>query len=334
MATNRAAVPPDSILGHRHGRPTFNAARTSGTLLGVAGLGAAALIGFRRQTSTETALHDERTKALHERYSTAAEQLVHDSSAIRMAGVYALASLADDWASSGSRRERQVCIDLLCAYLRANKHQNQTTETDVRTAILDSIRRRILGLRYSNGWRKANQWHTSGLNLRKVELHTADLSTSVLAYTDLTDADLTDAHLSGSTFTLILPDRDIFGERLEESMRPRDIAAPPETFRRVSHRATLLGTNFTGADLTDTDLREATPKEVLFTQANLRGADLTLARFDTCDFTGADLSHAKLKGADLTNTTGLEQATTTGIIHDETTSWPTGFTLPSRDENT
>ena len=51
--------------------------------------------------------------ALAERYQDAASQLGHDKAAVRLAGVYAMSRLADDWPD-----ERQTCIDVLCAYLR------------------------------------------------------------------------------------------------------------------------------------------------------------------------------------------------------------------------
>lgn len=58
-------------------------------------------------------LAEQRTRTLNERFATAAEQLGSDKPAIRLAGVYAMAGLADDWEES-----RQTCIDVLCAYLR------------------------------------------------------------------------------------------------------------------------------------------------------------------------------------------------------------------------
>ena len=59
-------------------------------------------------------LNEQRTRTLNERFSTAAEQLGSDKpSAVRLAGVYAMAGLADDWAEN-----RQTCVDVLCAYLR------------------------------------------------------------------------------------------------------------------------------------------------------------------------------------------------------------------------
>src|SRR5664279_3101479 len=53
--------------------------------------------------------------AYRTRYGGAAAQLGHGNAAIRIAGVYAMAQLADDW---GELAARQQCIDVLCAYLR------------------------------------------------------------------------------------------------------------------------------------------------------------------------------------------------------------------------
>jgi len=58
-------------------------------------------------------LAEQRTRTLNERFATAAEQLGSDKPAVRLAGVYAMAGLADDWVES-----RQTCVDVLCAYLR------------------------------------------------------------------------------------------------------------------------------------------------------------------------------------------------------------------------
>jgi uncharacterized protein YjbI with pentapeptide repeats len=61
---------------------------------------------------------DEEVRDLRARFSTAAEQLAHTSPAVRIAGVYAMSALADDWAKLGRSNEVQVCVDVLCGYLR------------------------------------------------------------------------------------------------------------------------------------------------------------------------------------------------------------------------
>jgi hypothetical protein len=58
-------------------------------------------------------LNEQRARTLNERFAAAAEQLGSDKPAVRLAGVYAMAGLADDW-----EENRQVCVDVLCAYLR------------------------------------------------------------------------------------------------------------------------------------------------------------------------------------------------------------------------
>jgi len=133
-------------FGDVDGDEMFDAARTAVTVIGVIGIGGAALIAYRRQRTTETAqqtaaqsltvaanaqttaaealtlsqsqFKHTTERALRERYTEAAEQLGSKSFAIRFAGVYAFASLADDWLTIGKPAECQVCVDVLCAYLR------------------------------------------------------------------------------------------------------------------------------------------------------------------------------------------------------------------------
>jgi hypothetical protein len=80
-----------------------------------AGIGAvvALVVATRRQRVTEVESHRADQRLFTERFSTAAEQLGHDKPAVRLAGVYAMARLADDW-----NEQCQTCIDVLCAYLR------------------------------------------------------------------------------------------------------------------------------------------------------------------------------------------------------------------------
>jgi hypothetical protein len=76
--------------------------------------------------------------AFAKRYGDAATQLGHDKAAVRLAGVYAMARLADDW-----EEQRQQCVDVLCAYLQMSSHHEtepgKESEQQVRSAILRSI---------------------------------------------------------------------------------------------------------------------------------------------------------------------------------------------------
>ena len=69
-------------------------------------------VGVNRETAAGVAVRAE-ADARAKRYQDAAAQLGHEKAAVRLAGVYAMARLADDWPEQG-----QTCIDVLCAYLR------------------------------------------------------------------------------------------------------------------------------------------------------------------------------------------------------------------------
>lgn len=59
-------------------------------------------------------LGEQHVRTLNDRFATAADKLGIDKpAAVRLAGVYAMAKLADDWEDN-----RQTCIDVLCGYLR------------------------------------------------------------------------------------------------------------------------------------------------------------------------------------------------------------------------
>jgi uncharacterized protein YjbI with pentapeptide repeats len=88
----------------------------------IAGIGGvfALVIAYRRQglneaaeVRVERAEAREESKVYNERFKSASEQMSSDHAANRLAGVYAMAGLADDWDQG-----RQTCISVLCAYLR------------------------------------------------------------------------------------------------------------------------------------------------------------------------------------------------------------------------
>jgi hypothetical protein len=66
-----------------------------------------------QREALDKTLTEQRTRTLNEWFATAAGQLGSDIPAICVAGVYAMAGLADDW-----KEDRQTCVDVLCAYLR------------------------------------------------------------------------------------------------------------------------------------------------------------------------------------------------------------------------
>jgi uncharacterized protein YjbI with pentapeptide repeats len=85
------------------------------SLISLGGTILVAIIGFRTTRSvTGSTLAEQRARTLNERFATAADKLGSDKPpAVRLAGVYAMAGLADDWPEN-----RQICVEVLCAYLR------------------------------------------------------------------------------------------------------------------------------------------------------------------------------------------------------------------------
>ncbi|WP_399554260.1 pentapeptide repeat-containing protein (plasmid) [Streptomyces anulatus] len=115
--------------------------KTTVTALTLVGAVLAGLYAYRKQLLDEGASHRADATQLAERYTKAAEQLGHDQAAVRLAGVYAMARLADDW-----QEQRQVCINVLCAYLRMPYETDTGAEgyvkgeREVRLTIIRTIR--------------------------------------------------------------------------------------------------------------------------------------------------------------------------------------------------
>ena len=125
-------------------------------LAAVAGVGGVVylVVAYRRQKVLEeenerarVTAERERTRLFNERFGTAAAHLGHDQAAVRIAGVYGLAGLADD---APSHALRQSCLSVLCAYLRLPHEVEPGSagwrdgEREVRHAILGTIRAHLL----------------------------------------------------------------------------------------------------------------------------------------------------------------------------------------------
>jgi hypothetical protein len=134
-------------------------------------LAAQEAVGVSRETASGVAERAE-ADALTTRYQEAAAQLGHESPAVRLAGAYALAKLADDWPD-----QRQVCIDVICAYLRApwpsqigHPEVGDRSEEMVRASILELISNHLRGQSDAPSWRDA-RFDFSGATFRDFRLH-------------------------------------------------------------------------------------------------------------------------------------------------------------------
>lgn len=164
MSLLPAHLVDESAYVTRRGEPdlaavqnAYNAVRqpigvASAALLAALAAGAGVLINRRtvaiaRDALDQTRLADDsrrsqwRQEHLFTRFNEASKQLGDVSPHVRLAGVYAMASLADDWPD-----RRRQCVDVLCAYLRLPYATDPTDKAfragdrEVRRTILRQIR--------------------------------------------------------------------------------------------------------------------------------------------------------------------------------------------------
>ncbi|MGW1768459.1 pentapeptide repeat-containing protein [Streptomyces sp. NPDC002073] len=155
----------------------------------------AGVYAYRKQRIAESEADRADDKQLAERYTTAAEQLGHGMPAVRLAGVYTLAWLADDWLE-----QRQVCIDVLCAYLRMPYEPDPTLEgkhkegeQEVRHTIIRVIREHLK----SETLRSVPSWSACRFDFTRATFDGGDLSGSQFGGSVSFD----DAEFRGGTFS-------------------------------------------------------------------------------------------------------------------------------------
>jgi uncharacterized protein YjbI with pentapeptide repeats len=127
---------------------------TSVALTTVAGI--AVLWGLYLRRGQQLASGDGRRadgQQLSARFASAVEQLGHDRAAVRLAGVYALGRLADDWP-----QHQQMFIDVLCAYLRLpyeadpGSSRHVPEDREVRQTVVRVIRAHLLDPAEPTSW--------------------------------------------------------------------------------------------------------------------------------------------------------------------------------------
>jgi len=218
-------------------------------------------VAYRKQRVAEAA-HDltviqeqrEDVKVFNERFGSASAQLGHDRSAVRLAGVYAIAGLADDWL-----QQRQTCVDVLCAYMRMPYDQAGAPpgEAEVRRTIMWAISSRL---------RPGSPVSWVGLGL--------DFTGAVLESPSFVDADFRDSVVLFNRATFIGGRVTFYKARFRDAsvfFRRARFLADDLSFEDAE---ILEGSNikFEGADLGRTPLR--------FTAAQLRGGRISLVEAD------------------------------------------------------
>lgn len=253
----------------------FNRMRAAVTALGVITIGAGAVIAFRRQITLEHQLDLDRVKEdrsglseLHARYQQAAGQLGDKRAMIRIAGVYALEALADEWADLGNQAQRDVCIDLLCGYLRSATEYLAEGQGD---SIYVTLNRDDADVRRTITTVIARHLHDSGHR------------TGTGSWSDH-NYDLTDATFAPETdFTFAVFERPL------KLSRAHFLGRVTFSFAKFIEGATFDKSNFIGrADFPDTVFS----KRVTFCDAMFSGA----ASFERAFIDSVDFSRASAEG--------------------------------------
>ena len=162
----------------------YDVLRSDIATVGLIAAGGAAILAYRRQWTGEgqhrldRQRHDLTERAdFRDRFSRAAEQLGHDKPAVRLAGAYAMAQLADDWGPVDVA-QRQVCIDVLCAYFRmpSNPKHDGPGEEQVRLTVISVIRQHLQNPDTPTSWCRAELDFTGATFTGGEHFHNAEFS--------------------------------------------------------------------------------------------------------------------------------------------------------------
>lgn len=300
----------------------------------------------------------EVVRDLRSRFALAAEQLSSSSPVIRLAGVYAMVSLADDWLQiePPNLLERQVCVDVLRAYLRAGvgERPNVVTEqgelldvepdTEVRQTIFRIITDRA-GLPEIDptSWSQvnvalaradlrlldfgSNEFH--GLDLESAKFAGSKLGNAIFDRCDLTQMDAKYAVVAGAVFR----NCNLTGAKFSGSRGLRAVDFSGSTMKFVKIRGHMGSAVFLSSNLEYASLNGAILWNSNFENANLQYARMEGTRLGRSNFTGADLSWANLEAADL-SMCRFSEARLDNIWYTDETKWPKDFVPPpSRDDS-
>lgn len=285
--------------------------RSTAFSLGAIGAIAALLVGYRRQKSTEDAHQQELDKhahevqkhadevdaaqknlalerdkqraeqisKLHDRYAKAVEQLADDKVTIRLGGVYVLAALADDWRARDNYRQQQVCVDMLCSYLRSAEYKVVDSEAALPEAYTQVDWDK---LKMDQPVRKAALECLSEIKRYEVKGPDAVLAKSVVKLKSSVNAGL--GIPSPPPLRMDLQGIQLVGLDLRHA---RLSYLPLE-------RAKLMSADLTGADLTSAKLNHAALNGATLTGTNLTRTDLSDASLRYCNLKGAYMIGTKL----------------------------------------
>lgn len=112
-----------AATGNNSSGRTLDIARVAITLTGFVGAVLTGVYAYRKQRLAEGDARRADAEQFVSRFARVSDQLGHDTAAVRLAGVYAMAALADDWAA-----QRQLCINVLTTYLQVPYQPDEKAE--------------------------------------------------------------------------------------------------------------------------------------------------------------------------------------------------------------
>ncbi|USY17449.1 pentapeptide repeat-containing protein [Nocardiopsis exhalans] len=283
----------------------------------IAGLGGVALLvtAYRRQKTTEQDSQRDTSRLFTERFASASSQFGHEEAAVKLAGVHALAHVADQ---APSISERQMVIDVLCAFLRMPSPQEPPTQPtgagekpqvsyqdqvqavqayrEVRHTIIDVIASR---LRTNPGWQELSydfsrvtfdganftRIRARGVSFRQASFRANRHGNVYFDGVHLHQADFTGAHFTGGIAAKGLPGTISFHRATLTGCSFQDTVFDGARVQ-IFDGATLDSTSFDGAQLKtgSIEIRDSTLKgTTTFRRARFTGTPVLFLR---CTFQG------------------------------------------------
>ena len=285
-------------------------AAATGTVIGVVGTVAVAIVGFpgsrsanretiaaakatpnetiaaARESSTATieATHADILRTLDttrggqiaDLYSRAIEQLGSDELDVRIGGIYALERVARD-----SAADHPTVMEVLRSFIREHSRELQTS-TDPGSLPRERSKRADVNAALTVIERTDTKRDIRSIDLAGAGLTAANLPGAILPRAILPRADPTGVNFGAP------------GEDLRVTLRDANLSDAKLADAHLM-KADLTGAILVGANLRRVDLSGAKLVGAILADADLQDADLTRA-----DLRGAALTRADLRGADLT----------------------------------
>ena len=286
----------------------------------VAGLIALPLAVWRSivaQRQAEIAQRD----LLNERYQQGAEMLGNDVLSVRLGGIYALQSLAEEHAG---QYHIQI-MRLFCAFARhptkdnevapdvegAVSNENPSLQEEVQAVMqaISACRRTRIALELEAGFRlDLRRADLKGMKLSRANLYWAHLEGANLSHADIIDANLSTAWLMDANLSSTIL---VQANLTEAWLMSANLSHSSLRAANLSGATSLLGANLYKTDLAGADLSFANVSTANLSYTNLEGANLSGTYLENVEnLTQVQLDEARADPKNPPNLAGLVDAET------------------------